>query len=273
MINKKRRRLVIAVITMILLVVLSLWLFSRASEETQEISEEREYYKSYRNNILGVAGDFCVFTYGNASVSEVTADIAVGGNFSSQTYGSYNTNWQFYKDNNLKFVNLNSYVRGKYIGGKYGWMGDKTAEELTDSLGNVKGTYSDIDINKEHGQANLYIYTGDGENKIVNPTGAHENEWSNQVIINDTGYENKLHLNNQVQSYNVIGVDYEFIDFEKEFQNLGNISERLMSAGEQIYVDCISPNGEKTYTYDFPQDQDTVLLTVDPANFFNESVL
>ncbi len=272
MINKKRRRLVIAVITMILLVVLSLWLFSRASEETQEISEEKEYYKSYRNNILGVAGDFCVFTYGDASVSEVTADIAVGGNFSSQTFGNYNTNWEFYKDNNLKFVNLNSYVRGKYIGGKYGWMGDKTAEELTDSLGNVKGTYSDIDINKEHGQANLYIYTGDGENTIVNPTGAHENELSNQVFINDTGYENKLHLNNQVQSYNVIGVDYEFIDFEKEFQNLSNISERLMSAGEQLYVDCISPNGEKTYTYDFPQDQDTVLLTVDPANFFNESV-
>ena len=102
-VNKNKRRLMIAVITTIFLVLFSMWMFTKATEdvvEDAEVTEESEKtYTPYRNNILGVAGDFCVFTSGDANLSEVTADVAVGGNFKSQSFGNYETGWlKFYKD-------------------------------------------------------------------------------------------------------------------------------------------------------------------------------
>ena len=67
-VNKNKRRLMIAVITTIFLILFSMWMFTKATEdvgEDAEVTEESEKtYTPYRNNILGVAGDFCVFTYG-----------------------------------------------------------------------------------------------------------------------------------------------------------------------------------------------------------------
>ena len=259
--TKKYRRRLIAVITLILLILLSLWMFIKASEDE---APKQECYKPYRGNVLGVAGDFCVFTCGNADLSEVTADVAVGGDFTAGSFGNYKTKWDFYEKNDLKFVNLNSYIRGKYNGGTYAWVANKSKENLTCSNGEIKGIY---DEENNNGKANLYIYTGDEKNQIGEAS-------SNQCNINGQCYEDTPCSDNlcdkQYKSYNVIGVDYEFIDFEKEFENLSKVSETLMNIGEQIEVECVpDENNGKIFTYEFPENQNTVLITVNPENFFN----
>ena len=259
--TKKYRRRLITVITLILLILLSLWMFIKASEDE---APKQECYKPYRGNVLGVAGDFCVFTCGNADLSEVTADVAVGGDFTAGSFGNYKTKWDFYEKNDLKFVNLNSYIRGKYNGGTYAWVANKSKENLTCSNGEIKGIY---DEENNNGKANLYIYTGDEKNQIGEAS-------SNQCNINGQCYEDTPCSDNlcdkQYKSYNVIGVDYEFIDFEKEFENLSKVSETLMNIGEQIEVECVpDENNGKIFTYEFPENQNTVLITVNPENFFN----
>lgn len=266
-INTNKRRIMIAVITTLFLILFSLWMITKATEDVEDTenmdktSESNQYYTPYRNNILGVAGDFCVFTYEKAELSEVTADIAVGGDFTAGSFGNYKTKWEFYEKNDLKFVNLNSYVRGKYNGGTYSWVANKCREDLTCNNGEVKGTY---DEENNNGKANLYIYTGQEKNQIGEAA-------SNQCNINGNCYENTPCnddiCNKPYKSYNVIGVNYEFINFEKEFENLSNVSETLMNAGEQIELECIPKEG-KVFTYEFPKNQSTVLIKVNSENFF-----
>ena len=263
--DKKKRRVIIAVITMILLIVLSLWLFTRASEDTEETPQ---YYQSYRNNILGVAGDFAVFTYGDASVSEVKGDIAIGGDYNaSGGFGGYGSKWDFYKSKtDLRHVNLNSYIRGKFNGTIYNWDAAYDKGELTDESGNVRGTY---DVGNTYGKANIYLHTDNNtyEQYSVN----NGQEWITKINNEKIDSVAKREGDLSYPAYNLIGVDYEFIDFEAEFQNLSNISETLMHSGEQVEVDC-APESGKTYTYNFPEGQDTVLITVNPANFFDGNV-
>lgn len=270
--NKKKIVLIVAIILAILVRVICSIIFSDALEGDED---DNYYYQSYKNNILGIAGDFCVFTYGDAIVSEVTADVAVGGDFTGQSIANYETRWDnFYKTYNLRHVNLNSYVRGKYNSGKYAWSAKRTQSELTTSSGELKGTYDVFNADgetNEYGKANLYIYTGDGNN-VITPSNP------NQSTINGNSYDNPTHseysnntTGDQYQSYNVIGVDYEFIDFETVFSRLETISETLMFWDSQIQVDCLPESG-KTYTYNFPEDKDTVLITVDPAVFFDGTI-
>lgn len=207
------KMLIITGITLIFSILMSLWLFTKASED---IDNEIKYYKSYRNNILGIAGDFAVFAYDEAYVSEVTADVAVGGDFWAVSFGNYDKKWNFYKDNDLRFINQNSYIRGQYKSGDYKWNSD------------------------------LYLYTGNGKNTINEET--------------------------QNNSYNVIGVDYEFIDFENEFKFLNNLSKDLMDSQGQAEIDCIPKENEKTYTYQFPEEENVVIIKVDSEKFFNKAI-
>lgn len=261
--SKKKIALIVTMLVAIFIKVICTIIMSDAQDGG---NNQNHYYQSYRNNILGVAGDFCVFTYSDASVSEVTADIAIGGNFSGQAFGNYNTNWNFYKKNDLKYVNLNSYVQGKYDGGTYNWKGDKTKTELTTNSGLIKGTY---DVENVNGKANLYIYTGNGDN-VISPSNP------NQTTVNGKSYENAIRTDSETgvtyNAYNAIPVDYKFIDFDKEFEELEKISETLINHDSQIYVDCISAQSNKVYTYNIPEDKDTVLITVDSNNFFNENI-
>ena len=270
-VNKNKRRLMIAVITTIFLILFSMWMFTKATEdvgEDAEVTEESEKtYTPYRNNILGVAGDFCVFTYGDADLSEVTADVAVGGNFKAQSFGNYETGWSNFYKNHLECVNLNSYIGGKYESGTYQWKASKTKEELTCSTdGTCKGTYKG---NHQYGQANLYINTEDSKNTI------DDQHNPNQCKINDNYYENTICQDEncthdgKYSAYNVIECDYNFIDFEKEFENLSNISSTLMENKKAIQVDCKNEDQNHTYTYKIPDELDMVIINVDADNFFD----
>ncbi len=260
--NINRKRL-IASITFILLIVLSLGLFINASEEK---APKQEYYKSYRGNILGVAGDFCVFTKEDASLSECTADIAIGGDLKKGSFGNYETQWDGFYKQNLDCVNLNSYIRGKYESdGKYCWQAKRTKAELTcDNI--YKGTY---DCGNENGKANLYIYTKDNKNIIDNDHNP------NECKINGKSHEN-TQCNEQgktYNAYNVIGVEYEFINFDAEFEKLKQLSESLKKKGEAIEVSCRNENNDShTFEYTIPAEQDMTIITVNPDNFFNSSI-
>ncbi len=264
--TRKTRRRIIAVITLILLVLLSLWFFIKATGDEEP---EHECYQSYRHNILGIAGDFCVFTKEDAKLSQVSADVAVGGKFEAQSFGNYENGWnQFYKDH-LECVNLNSYIGGHYEKGTYEWKGSKDKSELTCSDGTIKGTYTD---NHEKGQANLYIYTGEESENSIGKNGVN----GNQCQINNQNYNNPYcndsTCKEQYNAYNVIECDYKFIDFEKEFERLVSLSENLKNLGEKIQIDCDTKNcGNKTFTYTIPQNQDTVIITLNADNFFNST--
>ena len=258
-----KRRRIIAIIILILLILLSLWLFIRASED------EQKPYESYRHNILGIAGDFCVFTKEDATLSQVSADVAVGGNFKAQGFGDYETGWNFYKEH-LECVNLNSYIGGHYESGTYHWKGNKKRAELTCSIDNsCKGTYKG---EHQYGQANLYIYTGD--ESVKNNCESTNNE--NQCRINGKDYDNpicndeKCTHGGKYNAYNVIECDYKFINFDEEFNNLVRLSERLKTLGEAIQVDCDTKNcGNRTFTYNIPDNQEMTIITLDANNFFN----
>ena len=266
--TRKYRRRIIAVITLILLILLSLWFFIKATGD----KDENQYYQCYRHNILGIAGDFCVFTEGDANLSEVTADVAVGGNFKAQSFGNYDTQWQFYKDH-LECVNLNSYIGGHYEDGGYKWKGKKK-EDLTCSADNTcKGTYIG---NHQYGQANLYINTCDESNNNVSTKDVN----SNQCKINDKCYENFECNDNQCthgqkyNAYNVKEVKYDFIDFDKEFEKLRKLSKELKDkgdeAGEEFKVECKNKDtGDRTIKYKMLEDGNTVIITVDAKNFFD----
>ena len=265
--ERNKRIAIILFILMILLIILALWMFTRASEDVAP--EQQKPYESYRHNILGVAGDFCVFTEGDADLSEVTADVAVGGKFSATSFGNYDTQWQFYKDH-LECVNLNSYVGGHYENGNYQWKGkDKT--ELKCSDGTYKGTCTD---EHQKGQANLYIYTGECNDQ--NTCGASNN--ANQCTINGQNYDNPT-CNDGGQcdtynAYNVVSCEYEFIDFKKEFEYLRDLSRKLKEkgdeGGEEFKVKCKNENnGDRTIKYKMKEEGNTVIITVDAENFFN----
>ena len=259
------RKCLIASMTFILLIVFFLWLFIYASEVK---ASKQEYYKSYRGNIFGIAGDFCVFTKEDASLSECTADIAIGGNLKKGSFGNYETQWEGFYKQNLDCVNLNSYIRGKYESdGKYCWQAKRTKAELTYSTDkSYKGTY---DCGNENGKANLYIYTKDNKNVIDN------NHNTNECKINGKSYENtQCHDNNGTyNAYNLIGVEYEFINFDAEFENLKQLSESLKKKGEAIKVSCKNENnGSRTFEYTIPAEQNMTIITVDPDNFFDSSI-
>lgn len=269
--DKKNRKVIIAVITMILLIILSLWLFTKASEDTEETgTTEQLVYQSYRNNILGVAGDFSIFTLENATLAEVTADVAIGGDFQATSFGNYNTNWEFYKGNDLKFVNLNSYIRGTYKGGIYKWNADKSAEELLSSSGVQKGTFNENDVDKNFGQANIYLNTANNNFEVIyNADGS----LNNNIKINGSDYGNNVYGQSVYKtgfaSYNVIGVDGNFINFEAVYENLKNVSETLMYADGQIAVEC--DDASQTFKYEIPEEKDIVILDVNEENFFNQN--
>ncbi len=269
--DKKNRKVIIAVITMILLIILSLWLFTKASEDTEETgTTEQLVYQSYRNNILGVAGDFCIFTLENATLAEVTADVAIGGDFQATSFGNYNTNWEFYKGNDLKFVNLNSYIRGTYTGGIYKWNADKSAEELLSSSGVQKGTFNENDVDKSFGQANIYLNTANNDFEVIyNADGS----LNNNIKINGSDYGNNVYGQSVYEtgfaSYNVIGVDGNFINFESVYEDLKNVSTTLMYADGQIAVEC--DDASQTFKYEIPEEKDIVILDVNEENFFNQN--
>ena len=261
--TKKYRRRLIAIITLILLILLSLWMFIKASEDEEA---KQEYYKPYRGNVLGVAGDFCVFTKGDAGFSEVTADIAVGGDFTKGNFGNYETRWDFYKNNDLRFVNLNSYIRGKYEGEKYCWQANRTKAELTCQDGTtIKGTY---DCGNANGKANLYIYTGEKSENTVDSE--HSN---NQCMINGKCLENQYKTDENgkcYQAYNVVEVKCEFIDFEEEFNKLDGISDELIHGCNALDVDCDTKDvGGKIFTYTFPKDEKCMVINVNAEDFFD----
>lgn len=222
-------------------------------------------YTKYSNNILGVPGDFCVFCYGDASVSEVTADIAIGGDFSRGAFGNYMTDWNFYDTYDLRHVNLHSYIAGTYSSNTfYNWQASKTKEELTTSDGTVKGSY---DVENKNGKGIVYL------NK-------NNNEFStnaNQTTVNGHSYDNPVHQDQgsdvQYHSYDVIGVEDGFIDFDQEFENLQAASERLMNQPNQPELDCIPTDGSQTYTYTFPSDKNVMVVKVDPNTFFNSNIV
>lgn len=191
-----------------------------ASTEVNALAEEEnKYYECYRKNILGIAGDFCVFTEGDATLSECTADIAIGGNFKGTSFGNYETGWSQFYSSHLECVNLNSYIGGYYEDGKYCWKGDKSKDALTCSkCQKCKGTYIG---EHQYGQANLYIYTGECDKK--NTCEKSNNE--NQCKINGKDYDNPICndnkcTNKKYNAYNVKEVKCKFIDFQKEFENL-----------------------------------------------------
>ena len=263
--HRYKRRRMIAILTILLLLILSLWMFIKASEDEEA---KQEYYNPYRGNVLGVAGDFCVFTEGDVKLSEVTADVAVGGKFEAQSFGNYDTGWsQFYKDH-LECVNLNSYIGGHYVGGTYQWKGDKTREELTCAEKQIcKGTY--IDENHKNGQANLYIYTGECEGS--NTCGPSQN--GNQCNINGQDYNNPFCTDNscgtQYNAYNVIGCTSKFINFENEFKNLRNVS-RTLKEKEFCKISCKNETDTShTIEYKIEEDENCVVITLDGDNFFN----
>ena len=263
--ERNKRIAIILFILIILLIVLALWMFTRASEDVEP--EQQKPYESYRHNIFDVAGDFCVFTEGDAKLSEVTADVAVGGNFEAQTFGNYETKWEdFYKKYDLKYVNLNSYIGGTYKSGKYGWHAQKNKQELTCSDQTCKGTY---DCGNANGKANLYICTKDGKNTIA------EQHNPNQCIINNQSYDNPTCNDNgqckDYNAYNVIGVDYDFISFNTEFEELRSLSETLKKKGEESQLECKNDGTNHTVKYTIPNDQDTVVITLDAKNFFDSS--
>ena len=270
--ERNKRIAIILFILIILLIVLALWMFTRASEDVEP--EQQKPYESYRHNIFGVAGDFCVFTEEDASLSECTADIAIGGALKRGSFGNYNTQWeQFYK-NHLECVNLNSYIRGKYESdGGYNWQG-KPKSELQCTDGSYKGTY---DCDNQKGKANLYIYTGENSDNVVSTEGVNPN----QCKINDKCHDN-TQCNDGGQgktynAYNVIEVKNEIIDFGKEFEYLRNLSSELKekgdNAGEDCKINCKNePNNSHTIKYQMVEDEDTIIITVNPENFFNSSV-
>ena len=267
--ERNKRIAIILFILIILLIVLALWMFTRASEDIEP--EQQKPYESYRHNIFGVAGDFCVFTEGDADLSECTADIAIGGALKRGSFGNYNTGWEnFYKEH-LECVNLNSYIKGKYEStGNYNWQG-KPKTELQCQDGTFKGTYIG---EHQNGQANLYLYTGDDCES--NTCGNSSN--SNQCQINGNYHDNPECIDSKCtkgkyNAYNVIEVDYDLINFEQEFENLKGLSETLKSKSESLEkVSCKDEKGSHTFEYTIPDDQDMVIVTVDPDNFFNSSI-
>ncbi len=262
----------IAILTILLLLILSLWMFIKASED------EEECYKCYRNNILGIAGDFCVFTEGDAKLSECTADIAIGGKFDGTSFGNYDTGWSQFYSSHLECVNLNSYIGGHYENGTYQWKGDKTKEQLTchgSGIDICKGTYEG---EHQYGQANLYINTCEESSNNVCTQGGNPN----QCQINGKTYNNpqcnddKCDQNGKYNAYNVKEVKCKFIDFEKEFEDLRKLSETLKNKGENGDTDCKvncknEPNNTHTIKYQIKEDESAVIITVEADNFFNSN--
>ena len=260
--TRKYRRRIIAVITLILLILLSLWLFIKATGD----KDENQYYQCYRHNILGIAGDFCVFTEGDAKLSECTADVAIGGDFKEGSFGNYNTQWEFYK-NHLECVNLNSYVKGRFeSSGGYKWQGkDKTELQCPD--GTYKGTCTE---DHEKGQANLYIYTGED---CENPNTCGKSNNGNQCQINGKDYDNPQCNDNgskPYSAYNVIEVESEFIDFAGEFKKLRELSSNLMNVENPICIECKEENGGRNITCELPEGTDCAIVNVKAENFFKK---
>ena len=258
---KKKRRVRFsfpAIIAVLAIVAIIAGIISNVSAD----EEVPTTYTKYNNNILGVPGDFCIFCYGDASVSEVTADIAVGGDFKKGAFGNYETNWTFYDTYDLRHVNLHSYIGGTYSSNTfYNWQALRTKEELTTDNGTIKGIY---DVENPNGKGVVYL----NENNNTFSTNG------NQTTINGISVENTLHndADNPYNSYNVVGVGDNFIDFDTEFTKLQTVSERLMNQPNQPELDCVPETGH-TYTYDFPADKDVMVVKVNAENFFNSSLI